>query len=187
MTEINVTQLLVACREKQSDAMQQLFPLVYDELHRIAQRQLRSAPMTKTLCATALVNEAYMKLAQDGANTLQNRAHFFAIAATAMRQILINYAEQKRTQKRGGEWLKVTFEQADSVAEQPLDTLLAINDALADVAQIDPALVQLVEFKFFAGMNETEIALVMNVTERTVRRNWVKAKALLAQALHPGE
>jgi RNA polymerase sigma factor (TIGR02999 family) len=136
-----------------------------------------------TICATALINESYLKMIGGTPQGFSNRAHFYAIAATAMRQIVINYAEKKQTQKRGGDWLRVTIEDDVFGDEHQLETLTMVNDALDEIAQVDEKLASLVEMRFFAGMTELEIAEVMGITDRTVRRNWKKAKALLMHAL----
>ena len=153
------------------------------ELHQIAHRQLVKSWSVDTICATVLVNEAYIKLVNSQQVSFSNRAHFFAIAATAMRQIIINYAQQKQTKKRGDGWQKVTYEEAFISDQQHPELLLSVSYALDEVEAIDPDLARLVEMRFFAGMTEAEIAAIMGVTDRTVRRNWKKAKALLMHAL----
>lgn len=160
-----------------------LYNDVYEELRRIAKKQMQKAWSIGTISTTALVNESYLKLVNLQNTQFENKAHFFAIAATAMRQILINYAEQKGAQKRGGDWLKVTYQEPLHESDVEIKTLLAVNDALTDIREIDADLAQLVELRFFAGMTEAEIAEVFDVNERTVRRNWKKAKMLLKQAL----
>lgn len=183
MSAIDITQLLAAYQRGQPEAMERLFSLVYQELRRIAHRQLKNVWSLETICTTALVNEAYLKLVNHQNCKVSDRAHFFALAATAMRQILINYAEQKQADKRGGQWQQVTYEQALLTPDLNMETLLAVDSALKTLKDIDEDLARLVELRFFAGMTEAEIACVFAVTERTVRRNWKKAKALLVQAL----
>ena len=180
---MNITQLLADYRNGHEQAMESLFPIVYEELRRIARKQLYRVSGVNTLCATALVNEAYLKLLKCHSSQASDRVHFFAIAATAMRQILINYAQQKHAQKRGGDWLKVTFEEALSTEECGIDQLLAINRALEELEQLDENLARLIELRFFAGLTEIEVASIFEVNERTVRRNWKKAKALLVKIL----
>ena len=182
-TAVDITRLLNDCRTGRTGAVESLVPVVYRELKRLAHRQLQNIWAVDTINTTALVNEAYIKLVSHGSGTPANRAHFFAIAAKAMRQILINYAEQKQTQKRGGDWRRVTAADACVQQDQPIETLLAIDMALAEVRTVDENLAQLIELRFFAGMTEAETAAVMGVSERTVRRNWKKARALLARAL----
>ncbi|PKG97037.1 RNA polymerase subunit sigma-70 [Paraglaciecola sp. MB-3u-78] len=164
-----------------------LFPIVYGELKKIAHNQMRNAWSMHTLQTTALINETYLKLlGQPNANGT-NKSHFFAICAKAMRQILINYAEQKSAQKRGGYMRAVTYNevvhQSETQAEFSIDTLLSVDQALQQLEDIDEHLSKLVELRFFAGLTETEIAKMFDVSERTVRRDWVKAKALLSYTL----
>lgn len=166
-----------------------LFPIVYDELKRIANKQMRGAWSVGTIQATVLVNEAYLKLLGHDKNQCQSKTHFFAICAKAMRQVLLNYVEQKQAKKRGLEFEHVTYAEAFHQDEQltscSLNTLLTIDQALVELAQIDEDLCKLVELRFFAGLTESEIADLTGVSERTVRRNWQKAKALMSQALAP--
>ena len=177
------TQLLSDCQKGETGSMEYLFPVVYQELRDIARQQLRKAWSVETISTTALVNEAYLKLVNHQQSSPSNRAHFFAIAATTMRHVLINYAEQKQAQKRGGDWQQVTFNDAAIKEEKNTNTLLAVNEALAQVKMVDGELARLVELRFFAGMTESEIAALFDLSERSVRRNWIKAKALLAKAL----
>lgn len=183
----DITTLLNNRELDQVELMNRLFPAVYHELHHIAHKQLRSSWSAGTICTTALVNEAWIKLIKSPQSHLANRSHFYAVAAKAMRQILINYAEERQALKRGGDWQKVTFDDALIQPEQNLQNLLAVNDALVKVEAIDAGLAALVEMRFFAGMTENEIADALNVTDRTVRRNWIKAKALLGRLLNDGE
>ncbi len=185
LSELDITRLLSDYQSGNEEAINDLFPAVYQELHAIANRQLRKSWSVETICATVLINESYLKLIQGQQVDFTDRAHFFAIAATAMRQIILNYAAQKQTAKRGADWKRVTVEEALLVDEHHADTLLSIGLALEQVASIDEQLAHLVEMRFFAGMTETEIASVQGVSDRTVRRNWIKAKALLMQALAP--
>ncbi|MDN3638613.1 ECF-type sigma factor [Simiduia curdlanivorans] len=180
---LDITQLLNEHLQGKDDVLDRIFPVVYEELRKIARSQLRKVWSVDTICTTALVNEAYLKLLNNQQAQPGNREHFFAIAATAMRHVLINYAEQKNAQKRGGDWQQVTYAEADLQGDHNVSTLLAVNDALEEIRAIDAQLARLVEMRFFGGMNEAEIALVFAVNERTVRRNWQKAKALLSQAL----
>ncbi|TVZ40326.1 RNA polymerase sigma factor (TIGR02999 family) [Alteromonadaceae bacterium 2753L.S.0a.02] len=160
-----------------------MFSRVYDELRRIASREKRRINNADTINTSALINEAYLKLASCDQLNLQDRAHFFAVAALAMRQVLVNYIEQKYAQKRGGDHLRVTLNSLPMVTEVDMVTLLSIDRALEQLATLDDKLAKLVEMRFFAGMSETEIACVLRITERTVRRNWRKARALLQQIL----
>ncbi len=160
-----------------------LLPEVYSELQKIAHAQLNRMWNLETINTTVLVHEVYLKLAASKDCQFVDRAHFLALASKAMRHILINYAEKKLSQKRGGLWKKVTLEEALNVADVSLDTFLEINKGLVKLEELDPKLASLVEMRFYAGLTEGEIADVQGVSERTVRRNWRKAKAMLAIAL----
>ena len=179
----DITQLLCDYQNGDEAAMESLFPFIYKELHQIAHRQLKNVWSVETICTTALVNEAYLKLASGSEHNAKNRNHFFAIAAKAMRQILINYSKQKQAKKRGGEWQRTDSVDALEDSEKNIDNILAIDRALTELEMLDPPLCRLVELRFFAGMTEQEVASVLGVTERTVRRNWQKAKLLLAKAI----
>ena len=182
-SDIDITGLLVEMREGEHDALDRLFPLVYDELRRIARSQLRKLRPGQTLNTTGLVHDAYVKLVNQGQARWQDRAHFFAVSALAMRQILINYAQQKGAQKRGGGWQRIDFEEALMAPEERADVLLTLDDALTRLTAIDARLGRVVEYRFFGGMTEKEIAHVLGLTERTVRRDWQKARALLKTLL----
>lgn len=189
---LEITQLLQSYSaeedaQNRDEFWNNLLPLVYKQLHVIANQEKRRVWNLDTLSATALVNEAYLKLAHNSELSAENRAHFFAVSSMAMRQILINYLEQKQAKKRGGDWLQVSIDELLVSDRQDLDTLLAISQAVDQLNEIDEKLSSLVEMRFFAGMTETEIALALDCTERTVRRNWTKAKALLKQILTHNE
>lgn len=169
-----------------TEAFNALFPLVYEQLKKIAQREKQKLWNANTINATALVHEVYLKLMRSEELSAENRAHFFALCAVAMRQIIINYIEQKVAKKRGGDWERISLSDALVESEQDADTLLIIDKSLTVLSTFAPELTSLVEMRFFAGMSETEIALVNGCTERTVRRNWSKAKALLNQILQDG-
>lgn len=179
----DITSLLIESRNGNSAALDEIYPQVYHELYRIARGQLRRMWDMGTISTTALVNEVYLKLVDQTQCQWVDRAHFLALSAKAMRQILINYAEQKRAQKRGGDWQRVTFEDALATPAVNAETLLAVEHALQQLATLDQELCRLVELRFFGGLTEAEIACVLGVSERTVRRNWRKAKALLARTL----
>lgn len=160
--------------------MDRLVPLVYDELRAVARRQLRNERSDHTLQATALVHEAYAKLVT-GPIDATDRAHFLAIAARAMRQVLIDHARTHKAQKRGGGWARTTLGDGQAAVDFRADELLALDKALD---QLEPRQRQVVEFRFFAGMQEQEIATVLGVTDRTVRRDWVIARAWLYRSLY---
>ena len=179
----DVTTLIRAWRDGSPEAPAGLFPRVYDELKRLARGQLGRARPMHTLETTALVHEAYLKLVDQTHARWQDRAHFFAVAATAMRHLLINHARQRSASKRGGNWLKITYNEAELTAAARADTLLALDEALVDLARVDARLATIVEYRFFGGLTEQEIGSVLGVNERTVRRQWSKAKAILTRAL----
>jgi RNA polymerase sigma factor (TIGR02999 family) len=176
-----VTTLLQAARSGQADAMDRLMALVYDELHRLAERQLRREHQERTLNPTGLVHEAYLKLVSDGPINASNRAHFLGIAARVMRQVLVDAARRRNASKRGGDWVATTLSGGEQAIQVQLDELIALDAALE---QIDPRQRQIVEYRFFGGLEESEIAELLNISERTVRREWVKARAWLYQSLY---
>jgi RNA polymerase sigma factor (TIGR02999 family) len=156
--------------------------LVYDELHAMARRHMRGERPDHTLQTTALIHEAYLKLASGGAMSATSRAHFLAIAARAMRQVLVDYARRRKATKRGGGVISVTLGDEAGPADTSADDLLALDDALKE---LDPRQRQVIECRFFGGMEEKDIAEVLGVSERTVRRDWVKARAWLYRSLYP--
>jgi RNA polymerase sigma factor (TIGR02999 family) len=176
-----VTQLLQAVRDGDADALDRLVPLVYGELRDLAQRELYREVPGHTLHATALVHEAYLKLAGSGMPA-SDRSHFLAIAARAMRQVLVDHARRRKALKRGGDVVRTTLTDAGAPVEFQPDEMIALDEALE---QLDPRQRQVVEFRFFAGMEESEIADVLDVSTRTVRREWVKARAWLYRSLYP--
>lgn len=189
--DIDITALLVEMREGEHEALDRLFPLVYEQLRRIARSQLRKLRPGQTLNTTGLVHDAYVKLVNQGQARWQDRAHFFAVSALAMRQILVNYAQRKGAQKRGGGWQRIDFDEALKAPEERADVLLTLDEALTRLSALDERLGRVVEYRFFGGMTEKEISHVLGVTERTVRRDWQKARALLktllADQTSPGE
>jgi len=179
----DITQLLNACEAGHDGALNDLYEVIYQQLHQIARQQLRRSWSMETICTTVLVNESYLKLLGNQQLSFVDRAHFYAVAAKAMRQIILNYAEKKQAQKRGVDWQRVTLEKTLADDNTEAELVLAVGLAIEEVEAIDEGLARLTEMKFFAGMTEGEIAAVQGVTDRTVRRNWKKAKALLMQAL----
>ncbi len=178
-----ITVLLGEWRSGCSHAPNSVFSHVYAELRKMARGQRRRFWGVDTLNTTALVHEAYLKLVDCSEPSWENRAHFLAAASTAMRHILINYAERKRARKRGGDWREVTFDDAAQTGDSRVDALLSIQQALVILDRLDPRLTRIVDCRFFGGLSESEIACALGVTERTVRRDWQKAKAVLAKAL----
>lgn len=184
----DITGLLLAWRAGDQKALDQLFPRVYEELRRIAHRRLGGERNDHTLGTTALVNEAYLKLVDQTRAQWADRAQFFAVAARVMRRILVDYARRHQAQKRGGATAPVslddeTLANATLVADERADMLLALDDALTRLAELDERLSRVVECRFFGGLTEEETAQALSVTARTVRRDWVKAKGWLHQAL----
>jgi RNA polymerase sigma factor (TIGR02999 family) len=176
-----VTQLLHALRHGERDALDRILPLLYEDLRHLAGRQLGYERGPRTLQPTALVHEAYLKLAMGGNVAVADRAHFLAVAARAMRQVLVDHARRRHAAKRGAGWQRTTL--AGEFGSAPLDAeeMIALNDALE---RLDPRQRQVVECRFFAGMEEQEIALALGISERTVRRDWVKARAWLNRILY---
>ena len=175
-----VTRLLRAAREGEAGAIDRIVPLVYEDLRRLARRQLGRRFGPQSVRPTELVHEAYVKLSLGGAAAATDRAHFFAIAARAMRQVLIDEVRNRKAVKRGRGWSRATLSSSHWVTDVDVDELLTLNDALDE---LDPRQRQVVECRFFAGLEEREIAEALGVTERTVRRDWVKARAWLYRAL----
>ena len=182
----DVTQLLIASRAGESGALDRLMPLLYDELHRLAAARLRSERADHTLQATALVNEAWLKLVQQREQSWANRAHFLAIAATVMRRVLVNHAEARRAEKRGGGRAPITLTETAAVVETRAADLLDVDAALQRFAELDPEKARLVELRFFAGLTDEEAAQVLGVSTRTVERHWRLARAWLRRELAPG-
>ena len=178
-----MTRLLEAAVAGDSDALERLVPLMYEDLRRVARRQLDREGGGHTLETTALVHEAYLKLAGGGTLSATSRAHFLAIAARAMRQVLVDYARRRKAAKRGGGVISVTLGDEPTPVDASAEDLLALDEALQ---QLDPRQRQVIECRFFGGMEEKDIAAALNVSERTVRRDWVKARAWLYQALYSG-
>lgn len=179
----DITTQLLAWRAGDASAKESLFPLVYDELRGIAHRQMKGEHPGHTLDTASLVHEAYLKLVDQTRVEWTDRTHFFAVASTAMRRILVDYARRYRTDKRGGAPQRVSLTETMMVSEDRADILLAVDEALVELAQIDERLSKVVECRFFAGLTEEETAEVLGVTARTVRRDWTKAKGWLHRAL----
>lgn len=175
-----VTRLIAAMREGEPDAVDRLYPHVYDELRGVAERQLRRERPGHTLHPTALVHEAYLKMV--GGAAASDRAHFLALAARAMRQVLVDHARRRSARKRGGGWHATTLTDGSASVELDPTELIALDRAME---ALDERQRQVVECRFFAGLEESEIARVLDVSERTVRRDWVKARAWLYRELYP--
>jgi RNA polymerase sigma factor (TIGR02999 family) len=183
MADASITGTLLACRAGEPNALDRLYPLVYDELRRIAHGQLRRERTDHTLGTTALVHEAYLRLVDQTRVEWADRSHFFAVATQAMRRILVDYARRYRAEKRGGALERVSLSDEMLVADDRADTLIALDDALTRLTEIDARLTRVVECRFFAGLTEQETSQVLGVTVRTVKRDWAKAKGWLNRAL----
>jgi len=180
-----VTSLLHAWQAGDDAALDCLVALVYDELRRVARARLRTEPAGHLLQTTALVHEAYLRLADINEMTLRNRAHLLALSGRLMRQILVDHARRQRTRKRGGRVVPLTLDDVDvSIASGPLRIdVLALNEALDELSSFAPRLCKVVELKFFGGLNTAETAKALEISSATVERDWTVAKAWLHQRL----
>jgi RNA polymerase sigma factor (TIGR02999 family) len=181
-----VTELLVAWGDGDRAALDQLMPLVYDELRRLAHRYLGRERKDHTLQTTALVNEAYLKLINEREMQWQNRAHFFAVAAQMMRMILVDYARRRNYAKRGGGAHRVSFDESLVVSDERAADLIALDDALSSLAAVDERKSKVAELRFFGGLSVEETAAVLKVSPVTVMREWRLAKAWLHRELSKG-
>ena len=179
-----ITSLLKAWGGGDQQALGRLTPLVYGELRRIAHRRLQGERPGHTLGTTGLVHETYLKLVDQTRVQWRDRAHFFALAARAMRQILVDYARRYRAQRRGGGMRRVSLSDAVAVEEKQAELLLAVHEALERLSALNARLGQVVECRYFAGLTEEETALALGVSARTVERDWLKAKGWLYQELN---
>ncbi len=179
----HVTQLLKAWGNGDPGAFEQLVSLVYDELHRLARRYMAQERPGHTLQTTALVNEAYLRLVDSTHATWQNRTQFFAICAQLMRRILVDWARARQSLKRGGEDRPLELEEALVIGDQPGEDLVALDDALKELAALDPRKSKVVELRFFGGLSVEESAEVLKVSVETVMRDWKFAKTWLRREL----
>lgn len=190
-TSETITGLLLAAEHGDRSALETCFPLVYEELRAIARRQRRAWHGNPTLNTTALLHEAYLKLADHGQLGARSRAHFFAIASTAMRHILCNYARDRARQKRGGGIHEVSLEHVDFAVAQPAfsdestEVLAALGDALDRLEKLDKRQSQVVECRFFAALSVEETALALDISPATVKRDWAFARAWLLTQMQP--
>jgi len=179
-----ITELLIDWSQGDQAALEKLMPLVYNELRRLASNYLRRERAGHTLQPTALVNEAYLKLIDQRNAKWQNRAHFFGISAQLMRRIVVDHARQHQAVKRGGSnQQRLSITSAEQFAKQPEVDLLALNEALDELARIDPQQGRIVELKFFGGLSIDETAEVLGVSHATVERDWKMARAWLRRQL----
>jgi len=181
--EHEITQLLAAWREGNQTALDELYPLVYDELHRLARRYMSRERKGHTLQTTALINEAYVRLVDQRNVQWANRSHFFAISAQIMRRILIDHARRHAYAKRGGGARQVSLDETAAVINDDLAEFLRLDEALKSLAELDPRRSQVVELKYFGGLNNDEIAGVLKISKNTVIRDWNMARAWLHSQL----
>lgn len=179
----DVTRLLEAWSEGKSEAIDELMPLVYAELKRMAKKYMNSQPSGHTLQTTALIHEAYLKLADQREKRWQNRTHFFAVAAQAMRHILVDHARAQQTQKRGGETEIISLEDAAVISNERADEIVALDESLNNLFDLDERKGRVVELRYFGGLSVEETAEVLKVSEETVMRDWRFAKTWLLREL----
>ena len=179
VSQQRVTDLLVQWSHGDDAALAELTPLIYEELRRIAHHHMGGQRADHTLQTTALVNEAYLRLADQTNPSWKNRAHFFAVAARAMRQIVVDYARSQRSQKRGGGAVKVELDEAAIVSPEQSREIVDLHEALERLATLDSRKAQVVELKYFGGLNYDEMAEVLKISRVTVRRDWEFAKVWL--------
>ena len=177
----DVTQILAAMNAGDEGAMERLVPLVYAELRKMARGLMGSENPNQTLQPTAVVHEAYLRLLGGRQQSWQNRAHFYAVAATAMRNILIDEARRKATLKRGGDRIRVSFAEAEGAIEPTSHQLLALDEALDRLEKRDPTMAEVVHLRYFAGLTVEETAKALGVSSITVKRRWRRARAWLAK------
>ena len=178
-----ITRLLAEWSDGNQTALDKLYPLVYDELHKMARRYMKREREGHTLQTTALINEAYVRLVDQKHIHWQNRAHFFAISAQIMRRILIDHARRHDYAKRGGGAQQVSLDEVAMVAVERASSLLLLDEALNRLAEMDARRSQVVELRYFGGLNNEEIAGVLKISENTVTRDWNMARAWLYQEL----
>jgi len=177
--QANITQLLLAWGGGDAKALDALTPLVYDHLRRMARHYMAGENPGHTLQATALVNEAYLRLVDSSRVRWQNRTHFFALAAQLMRRILVDFARSRGNQKRGGAMQQTTLDESLAISKHPDPDLVALDDALAALESIDARKAKVVELKFFGGLDEKEISQHLGISTDTVQRDWKTARAWL--------
>ena len=178
-----VTEALLAHRRGEAGAFDRLVTLVYRDLRRIAHRQLARLRPGPTLDSTGLVHEAYVKMIDQSRVSWQDRSHFFAVAARAMRQILVDHARRRARRKRGGDPQATSLDETMVAVAADAEQLLVLHDALERLAAVDPRLTEVVECRFFAGYSEDETAGILGVSSRTVRRDWTRARAWLLELM----
>src|SRR5437762_4213764 len=183
VSQQRVTELLADWSHGDDGALAELTPLVYEELRRLAHHQMAGQRPDHTLQTTALVNEAYLRIADQTNPSWQNRAHFFAVAARAMRQIVVDYARSHQSQKRGGGLLRIELDEAAIVSPAQSKEIIDLHEALQRLATLDSRKAQVVELKYFGGLNYDEMSEVLKISRVTVRRDWEFAKVWLYSEL----
>lgn len=183
MDKGNITQLLSAYQNGNKTALDELFPVVYEELRRLAASRLRGERGDHTLQPTALVHEAYLRLIDQHTQNWQNRAHFFGLAAEMMRRILINHAISRNAEKRFGNQTRIALDDIVTLSEQRDVNLLQLDEALNELAEFDEKQAKIIELKFFGGLTNEEIAEALGVSDSTVKREWRIAKAWLTERM----
>lgn len=179
-----ITSLLIDIRSGKKEAYDLLFPMVYDQLKNLARRHLAHEQAGHTMQKTALVHELYMKLIDQSEVDWQNRAHFYSIASRCMQQILVDYARKKKAEKRGGKHQGITLDEDHLNITEHAEEIIELNDLIEKLTEYDPRKSKVVVMRFFGGMTIPEISEVLNVTTRTVDRDWAKAKLWLYNELH---
>lgn len=178
-----ITLLLSAWSGGDETALETLMPLVYDELRRIARRYMRKQSAGHTFQTTELIHEAYLKIAGGGNQSFNDRAHFFGVAARAMRHILVDYARSKSSQKRGGWQERITLEDSLGLGSSASDEIVRLNDAMSELESLDERKFRVVELKYFGGLTNEEIAAVLRVSPETVKRDWRFSRTWLLKEL----
>ena len=182
-----VTDAFAAARNGSPGAIDRLFPLVYEQLHRLAHRQLQSEASGHTLSTTALLHEAYLKLVDQTGAPWQDRAYFFAVAARAMRCILVDHARRNHAARRGGgAQTRIVLDEVEIAVTERAAEIVALDEALQRLAELDPRQAKVVECRYFAGLTETETAEALGISVRTVAREWVTAKGWLYREMRDG-
>jgi RNA polymerase sigma factor (TIGR02999 family) len=178
-----VTLLLAAWRNGDAEALNKMMPLVYAELHRIARRAWTQQPRNNTLQPTALINEAYLKLAGSKSASFNDRCHFYAVASSAMRQILVNHAKSRLTGKRGGDHVHISLDDVQPVHQEAAE-IVALHEALETLQTVDPRKSKIVEMRYFGGLSVEETAEVLGLSVRTVNRDWGLARSWLIREMN---
>jgi RNA polymerase sigma factor (TIGR02999 family) len=185
MTEPRLTELIHRAQQGDAEAVEALFAATYDDLRRLARARLRGSANRATLDTSSLVHESYLRFASSGQLAFEDRVHFMRWAGRVMRSVIVDFARQRKAVRRGGDADRVTLtERLAPGSLRPEDEILGVHEALGQLAVVDARLVQVVELRYFCGMTDVEIAETLGVTDRTVRRDWEKARLLLREALH---